>query len=298
MRKATIILTALALAVAIPIRGGRGVEPERKAKAKRADDKVSDLMRRKVEHSQKLLGAITLNEFGEVVRHGEALLRLSEQAEWQVIKTPRYVKFSDDFRRSVQNLVASAKKKNGEAAVLDYVHMTIACTRCHHYVRENMKVRLDRKGNWMPLVLGGPTLALVGGGDAGRDGDDIPSAKKLGSKAEAVEHARRVDVPLLRKADRVVIAEAKRGGKGRTVTLTRPPAIRELRQALRPKMSRDTRGMTAATLTFYRGDRLLRKVWVYWGGQWGFERPGWSYTTGNSPELWQAIQKHLRQAPA
>lgn len=123
----------------------------------------------------------------------------------------------------------------------------------------------------------------------------VPQAEAAFDQGDAVRLARRVDLPLLATADRVVIDEHKPGGeRGGRVTLDRPEAVAELRQALRPRQVPPAGGTTAATLTFYRGGHLLRTVWVFEGGEWGFERPGTSYTTGADPDLWQLVRWHLK----
>jgi hypothetical protein len=142
------------------------------------------------------------------------------------------------------------------------------------------------------LGLAGPVASSRG--DDEKDQEKVPAVKKVGSQEEAVEQARQVDLPLLGKADKVVIEETKRGGQGRRVTLTRAADLKELREALRPSKASPSGGRTAATVTFYRGGRVLRKVWVFEGGEWGFERPGTSWTTGRQAGLWKALQKHLK----
>jgi hypothetical protein len=129
--------------------------------------------------------------------------------------------------------------------------------------------------------------------DEPADAEDIPAVKKVDDQADAIREARRVDLPLLDRADRVVIEESKQAG-GRRVTLTKRERIRELARTLKTRAVAPSGGRTAVTLRFYRGERLVRKVWVFEDGEWGFERPGTSWTTGRERELWKVIQKRLR----
>jgi hypothetical protein len=123
----------------------------------------------------------------------------------------------------------------------------------------------------------------------------VPPATDALDQADALRLARRVDLPLLATADRVVLDEHKPDGMcGARVTIDRPEEVAELRQALRPREVPPTAGRTAATLSFYRGNQLLRTVWVYEGGEWGFERPGTGYTTGADPDLWRIVRWHLK----
>jgi len=109
----------------------------------RSDEKTSKLMRKKLEHAQKVLEGVALKDFDLIARHGEELMLLSQQAEWHVLKTPRYEVSSNEFRRSVDELIQKAKDKNLDGAALSYVEMTLACVKCHKHVREARMTRLD-----------------------------------------------------------------------------------------------------------------------------------------------------------
>jgi hypothetical protein len=105
--------------------------------------KASTLMRKKLECSQKVLEGIALNDFDKIARNGEELIQLSKQAEFKVLKTPQYEVNSNDFRRNAEALVTAAKAKNGDAAALAYVDLTLSCVKCHKHVREVRMGRLD-----------------------------------------------------------------------------------------------------------------------------------------------------------
>jgi hypothetical protein len=148
------------------------------------------------------------------------------------------------------------------------------------------------------LVAG--SLLVAGGAPAARGqekkkAEPPADAKSVGDQAEAIDEARKVDIPLLDNADKVVIDEvAKPGGKGRRVTLKKADELKDLREVLKPSKTPASGGITSVTLTFYHGDDFLRKVWVFKGGEWGFERPGTSWTTGREPALWRVVQKHVK----
>lgn len=115
--------------------------------------KVNTLMRKKLECSQKVLEGIALNDFDKIAKNGEELLQLSKQAEFKVLKTPQYEVHSNDFRRNAEALVTAAKAKNGDAAALAYVDLTLSCVKCHKHVREVRMGRLDGRAE----PLGGRT---------------------------------------------------------------------------------------------------------------------------------------------
>jgi hypothetical protein len=105
--------------------------------------KVSDLMKKKLKHSQKLLEALTTNDFTSLAKNGEELYALSKEVEWKVIKTGRYETYSDQFRSHCEDLVQHAKDKNLDGAALAYVQITLSCVKCHKYVREMRMTSLD-----------------------------------------------------------------------------------------------------------------------------------------------------------
>jgi len=141
------------------------------------------------------------------------------------------------------------------------------------------------------LAVAGAVLVLSARGEKGEG--EIPAVKKVTSQNQAVRQARAVDLPLLEKADKVVI-EGACVARGRRVTIDKVDDLKELRQTLQAQALTPSAGITAATLAFYHGDTLLRKIWVYGDGEWGFERPGTSWTTGSEANLWNLVKKHLK----
>jgi hypothetical protein len=134
MRKVQSVLLAMLFLALVSV-GGNGDEPR----------KVSDLMRRKLEGSQKVLEGLALNDPKLIAKHAEELIEISKAAEWKAIKTARYELHSNDFRRTAETLVQNAKDKNLDGAALTYVELTLSCLRCHKYVREVRMTRLDRE---------------------------------------------------------------------------------------------------------------------------------------------------------
>jgi hypothetical protein len=108
----------------------------------------------------------------------------------------------------------------------------------------------------------------------------------VNGQGEALREAEAVDLPALARADRVAIDWPT----GKRVTLANPRLVDSIRRALRPRLVPPSGGMVAATLRFYHDDELIRTVWVYEGGEWGFERPGTSWATGSDAELWRLVK--------
>jgi cytochrome c556 len=99
-------------------------------------NEVRDYMRAKLEHSQKVLEGLTLENFDLIAKNAQAMDLLSRATNWQVLQTQEYLQRSQDFQRTAEALTDSAKKKNLDGAALAYVELTMQCINCHKYVRE------------------------------------------------------------------------------------------------------------------------------------------------------------------
>jgi hypothetical protein len=135
MKKMIVFLSVLLALACLPLFRVTGLEPPKKS----AD--VKELMKQKLQNSQKILEAIATNDFDSLEKHAGELILISKEAEWKVVKTPRYETYSNDFRRNAEALIQSAKEKNIDAAALAYVDLTLNCVKCHKHVRE---VRMTR----------------------------------------------------------------------------------------------------------------------------------------------------------
>lgn len=115
------------------------------------------------------------------------------------------------------------------------------------------------------------------------------------TQAAAVRLAIRSDLPALEKADRVVVEYVRPKEGNVHEVIVAPEAIEEIRQALMPRKVEPSAGRNAYQLSFYQGDSLIRKVWVFGDGEWGFQRPsGASWTTGENPNLVTVLRKYVK----
>jgi hypothetical protein len=103
--------------------------------ASQRPDEVSDFMRAKLVHSQKVVEGLALENYDLIAKHAQELSLLSQAANWQVLQTPQYLEHSTDFRRSSDALRDAARKKNLDGASLAYFEVTLNCVKCHRYVR-------------------------------------------------------------------------------------------------------------------------------------------------------------------
>ncbi|MFO0948210.1 MAG: hypothetical protein U1D30_20190 [Planctomycetota bacterium] len=106
---------------------------------------IGKFMRQKLDHSQKVLEGITLEDYAAIERNSVALAALSQASTWQVLKTPEYVTYSAEFLQHANALTRAAREKNIDAATLAYVQLTLNCVNCHKHVRATRMASLDQK---------------------------------------------------------------------------------------------------------------------------------------------------------
>lgn len=104
-------------------------------------NQVADFMRAKLDHSQRVLEGLTVEDFGMIAKNSQDMALLSQATNWQVLQTEEYLQQSGEFRRAANTLTQAARDKNLDAAALAYVDLTMKCINCHKYVRG---VRLAR----------------------------------------------------------------------------------------------------------------------------------------------------------
>ena len=105
--------------------------------------------------------------------------------------------------------------------------------------------------------------------------------------ARAARLARQKDLPALDGADKVVVRTELWAG-AQEVTITDSADLTRLRAAMIVEETTPSAGETWATLTWLKGATVIRRMWVFDYGEWGFGR-----SVGHSPELVALIRKHL-----
>ncbi len=104
---------------------------------------ISKFMRAKLNHSQKLIESLALEDYEAMAKSSQEMSLLTLAASWQVLQTADYLHESIAFRKSADALTAAAKKKNLDGAALAYVDMTMQCVKCHKMVRHAKMAALD-----------------------------------------------------------------------------------------------------------------------------------------------------------
>jgi hypothetical protein len=96
---------------------------------------ISTFMRLKLEHSQKVLEGIALEDFELIVKNAQSMSLLGEDEKWMVFQTPEYRQHSAEFQQICRTLQKSAEARNLDGAALAYVQLTMTCVNCHKYTR-------------------------------------------------------------------------------------------------------------------------------------------------------------------
>jgi cytochrome c556 len=119
------------------------------------DPKITtrEVMKAKLESSQKVLEGIATENFVTVSTHAQKLVALSQVAGWQARQTPEYKQHTADFRRHAEALQKAARSENVDAASVAWFQLTISCVNCHRHIRGVRTVQL-------PLA---PTTNFVAG---------------------------------------------------------------------------------------------------------------------------------------
>lgn len=121
-------------AVAVVFLVGLGIAQE-KPKVVELPKKPT-VMQRKLAHAQKVLEGLALEDFDKIRIGSDGLIECYKDASWRISDTDKYLLFSNDFLRRVENLQTAAKDKKIDAAALAYVDLTLTCVKCHQYLRD------------------------------------------------------------------------------------------------------------------------------------------------------------------
>lgn len=138
MKKTVAVITVTFCLGLLFVGRGQTDEPKRIA-----PNQSAAFMRLKLEHSQKVLEGLTLEDFELTAKHAQQIALLTEDETWKVFQTLEYRHHSAEFQRIANELTKQAQKKNLDGAALAYVQMTMSCVNCHKYVRGVRMARVD-----------------------------------------------------------------------------------------------------------------------------------------------------------
>lgn len=142
MKNRKILRMRLALTVsAIAILGTAGLVWNGYRADAADDDSTPDLslsafMRKKLDASSQILEGLTVEDSELIEKGAKALLKLSKAEKWQVLVSPEYREYSDEFRTDVKRLEEAATKANFDNAALQWFDVMKGCIECHKHVRD------------------------------------------------------------------------------------------------------------------------------------------------------------------
>ena len=145
MRSITVLLSILFAFVLGVFTNGQQVTPSpfQKPRLAQKESDVADLMQRKRQLAHDVFDAIVVKDFKGIGKDARALTAISQAAVWRVMLTPRYAQYTADFQEATEKMAVKAGEKNSDGTTLAFTQMTLACVRCHDYMREKRTVRLE-----------------------------------------------------------------------------------------------------------------------------------------------------------
>ena len=107
---------------------------------------VRAFMHGKLDASKDVLEGLVTEKFGPIEEGADRMRLMSRKAEWNSIKTERYVQLSEEFRQSTEKLSKAAREKKLDSAALAWTQITLQCVNCHQYARDIQMTRIQPSG--------------------------------------------------------------------------------------------------------------------------------------------------------
>jgi hypothetical protein len=95
---------------------------------------LNQVMRRKLQHSQRILEAVVTSNWQLMEGETRALAATTSEQAWAVLQTPEYVRHSAAFLRATDSLTEAARLRDLEGASLGFVALSSSCVSCHRYL--------------------------------------------------------------------------------------------------------------------------------------------------------------------
>jgi cytochrome c556 len=99
---------------------------------------MSFWMAQKIEHSKKILEALTKEDYASVEAEANHLRKLGKIEGFVRRKDQAYLRHQQTFDSSLIEIAAQAKEQNVEGAVLAFNQLTTSCIACHKTLRANL----------------------------------------------------------------------------------------------------------------------------------------------------------------
>jgi hypothetical protein len=92
------------------------------------------LMQEKLLHSQRILAALTTNNYALLQQETLALTRVTQNPTWTELMTSQLRPYTGDFTKALADLTAAANRHDFDTAAASFNAVTAACFACHKHV--------------------------------------------------------------------------------------------------------------------------------------------------------------------
>lgn len=96
--------------------------------------RLNQVMRSKLEHTQKILEAVVTSNWQLLDAETRELARVTRDPAWSVLQVPEYSRQSAAFLRATDDLADAARLRDLEGASLGFVALSTSCVSCHRYI--------------------------------------------------------------------------------------------------------------------------------------------------------------------
>ena len=96
--------------------------------------RLNQVMRSKLEHSQKILEAVVTSNWQLLDAQTKEMTRITRDPAWSVLQFPEYARHSAAFLRATDDLAEAARLRDLEGASLGFVALSTSCVSCHRYL--------------------------------------------------------------------------------------------------------------------------------------------------------------------
>ena len=96
--------------------------------------RLNQVMRTKLQHSQRILEAVVTSNWPLLDSESKALAQVTRDPAWSVLQFPEYVRHSGAFVRATDDLIEAARLRDLEGASLGFVALSTSCVSCHRYM--------------------------------------------------------------------------------------------------------------------------------------------------------------------
>jgi len=92
------------------------------------------LMREKLQHSQRILQALTTSDWALLQRETQALTSVTKNPTWVELITPELRPYTGAFQKALADLTSAADRRDYDSAGASYTALTSSCFGCHKHV--------------------------------------------------------------------------------------------------------------------------------------------------------------------